>query len=109
MMIGSGSTEIAMSRKRFIRISCGGVMAGVTSLIAGALVCACTASQDEAAATRGFVVTAFAPAIYAGEDACPEGFAEAPDTEAFLAKLPAAERIRLTRPLNRIELVCEAL
>src|SRR5262245_8051912 len=80
-----------------------------TSLLAALTLSICALPASGASATRGFAVTSFAPAIYTGDDACPEGFAEAPDIEGFLATLPAAERVRLTRPLNTIELVCEAL
>jgi hypothetical protein len=78
---------------------------GMTSLLAGVLISSSVASGSGGAGTRGFVVTAFAPAIHEADDACPEGLVEGPDTQAILAALPRAERVRLLRPEHSAELM----
>ena len=74
-------------------------------VIACVLVLSSVALGNIGAVTRGFVVTAFAPAAYEGDYQCPAGFAEGPDTKAILAKLPQAERERLLRPEHSAELM----
>lgn len=51
----------------------------------------------------GFVLTAFAPAIYQGKGDCPEGLANTV-RENYLQSLPPAERARLLQPTNEQEL-----
>src|SRR5579863_2361102 len=52
----------------------------------------------------GFVVTYFYHAMYQGPDACPHGMQPIASTEAFLANLSPAERVRLQKPENQREL-----
>ncbi|MBB5686357.1 hypothetical protein [Sphingobium boeckii] len=51
----------------------------------------------------GFIVTHFAPAIYQGEQDCPDG-AAASLRETYLQTVPASERIRLLDKANEQEL-----
>jgi hypothetical protein len=51
----------------------------------------------------GFVVTAFAPAIYQSKDDCPDGPANTV-RESYLQSLPPTERTRLEDPANAQEL-----
>ncbi len=51
----------------------------------------------------GFVLTAFAPAVYQGKDDCPDGLAGTVK-ENYLASLPAPERERLLLKANEPEL-----
>jgi hypothetical protein len=53
-------------------------------------------------AKLGFVVSRFSPAIYKGENSCPEGLALTPQ-ESFLRQQTPAERRRLLRPENAQE------
>lgn len=52
--------------------------------------------------TLGFIVSRFSPAIYKGENSCPEGLALTPQ-ESFLRQQTPAERERLLRPENAEE------
>jgi hypothetical protein len=52
--------------------------------------------------TLGFVVSRFSPAIYKGENSCPDGLALTPQ-ESFLKQQTPAERARLQRPENAAE------
>ena len=63
------------------------------------------AAADSAPANRelGFILTAFAPAIYQGKDDCPDGLAGT-IRENYLDSLPADERARLLKPENEKEL-----
>src|SRR5689334_17074658 len=72
-------------------------------LLTGVLVFACVAE----ASTRSFVVTAFAPAVYAGKNPCPEGFSGPPDIARVLAKLSPEEGERIMRPEHTFAL-CQA-
>lgn len=71
-------------------------------LLAGALHLSSVVFIASHAESRGFLVTSLTPAVYDdGEKSCPGGIVTAPDTEAFLAKKPKAEREKLLQPGNR--------
>lgn len=44
---------------------------------------------------KGFVISCWVPAVYTGDDECPEGLAVGPDVEDVLSKYPPKERARL--------------
>jgi len=77
------------------------------AVLAAASVCALglTAFASPAVAesqTLGFLISRFAPAIYKGENSCPNGLALTP-LQSFTKQTPAAEMARLQKPENATE------
>lgn len=59
-------------------------------------------AQKPGGETLGFVISRFYPAIYRGENNCPQGLTLSPQ-QSFLAQQTPAERERLQRPENAAE------
>ena len=75
----------------------------VSLLILGSAASAVESSSAPASTERGFVLTAFAPAIHQSQEDCPEGLANTV-SENYLQSLLPAERVRLQQPMHKEEL-----
>src|SRR5688572_9024140 len=89
------------STRFWVGISC---TVFVVAVCSARLISVGATPKDSGPKTNGFVVSHLIPAVYDGDDACPQGLAEGPDEDAVLSKFTPKERARLRRPENAIEL-----